>query len=287
MEARNVPNVRATITTFWEGDIIDNAEHTFFSQKFGASRETDLSHWRKFPGFCHLAVQRDGRSDGLDTCGSIYMRWKEAFFVDPSESCTLTIQGFYYIMMDRQTGSISGFYYDPHSTPFQRLSLKPSSKRLSLKPSSKGKSQQPPPTANPTAKIANFPLLSRTDPRCHFSFMNSQSQARSRNFVLAFFALLLLLSLLPAWSPDTQSGNPILLRDHLPTDVRDKIVYELSKSNEQLEKENHLLRQNVMHLKRIMKKQQETAAGNSTGVKSAEVQGNKTSSTNGAGTGPI
>eukprot|EP00798_Chlamydomonas_sp_ICE-L_P015675 gene15672-21779_t len=125
MEARNVPNARAPITTFWEGEIVDNINHTFFTHKFGALHDTDLLHWRKFSGFNDLAVQRDGRSTALESCGSIYMRWKETFFVDPSESCMLTIQGFYYIMMDRQSGVINGFYYDPNSTPFQRLSLRP------------------------------------------------------------------------------------------------------------------------------------------------------------------
>ncbi|RMY83458.1 hypothetical protein D0862_11699 [Hortaea werneckii] len=35
----------------------------------------------------------------------------------------LTISGFYYIVLDRQTGGVEGLYYDPASTPFQRLKL--------------------------------------------------------------------------------------------------------------------------------------------------------------------
>jgi len=37
----------------------------------------------------------------------------------------LTIAGFYYICISRQTGSIEGFYHDPHSSPFQKLQLRP------------------------------------------------------------------------------------------------------------------------------------------------------------------
>ncbi|KAI7152244.1 hypothetical protein KC349_g9049 [Hortaea werneckii] len=36
----------------------------------------------------------------------------------------LTISGFYYIVLDRQTGGVEGLYYDPASTPFQRLKLR-------------------------------------------------------------------------------------------------------------------------------------------------------------------
>jgi hypothetical protein len=37
----------------------------------------------------------------------------------------LTISGFYYVALRRQTGEIDGLYYDPGSQPFQVLELKP------------------------------------------------------------------------------------------------------------------------------------------------------------------
>ena len=37
----------------------------------------------------------------------------------------LTISGFYYIALHRQTGRIEGLYYDPGSQPFQRLGMLP------------------------------------------------------------------------------------------------------------------------------------------------------------------
>lgn len=33
--------------------------------------------------------------------------------------------GFYYIALDRCTGTVSGFYYDKNSSPFQALTLTP------------------------------------------------------------------------------------------------------------------------------------------------------------------
>ena len=43
---------------------------------------------------------------------------------DPS-SLGLTISGFYYVALRRQTGEIEGLYYDPGSLPFQVLDLRP------------------------------------------------------------------------------------------------------------------------------------------------------------------
>lgn len=72
------------------------------------------------------AVQKDGaRSVNLTSHPYIFMRWKEKFFVNVSADCGLTIAGFYYICYSRADGSIQGFYYDPNSTPFQQLDLKP------------------------------------------------------------------------------------------------------------------------------------------------------------------
>jgi Vacuolar import and degradation protein len=75
----------------------------------------------------------------------ILMRWKEKCFIprsspadanlsipsagrrgspDPA-SYGLTISGYYYVALRRQTGEIEGLYYDPGSLPFQVLSLRP------------------------------------------------------------------------------------------------------------------------------------------------------------------
>ncbi|KAM3346568.1 hypothetical protein ACQJBY_020879 [Aegilops geniculata] len=52
------------------------------------------------------------------------MRWKEQYFVNVGVDCGLTIAGFYYVCFSCSDGSISGFYYDPNSSPFQKLELK-------------------------------------------------------------------------------------------------------------------------------------------------------------------
>ncbi|GAX79125.1 hypothetical protein CEUSTIGMA_g6565.t1 [Chlamydomonas eustigma] len=128
MEATNIPQAASTVVTFWEGEVVDNMHHTFFTQKWGATRDIDLKHWRKFQeGFSEMnseVVRCAGRSTQLSTSPFVFMRWKEILFAS-HESFGLTIAGFYYVCLDRRSGSISGYYFDPNSAPFQYISLEP------------------------------------------------------------------------------------------------------------------------------------------------------------------
>ncbi|CAM8908478.1 hypothetical protein QQ045_027741 [Rhodiola kirilowii] len=54
----------------------------------------------------------------------INMRWKEQHFVNVGFDCGLTITGFYYVCFSCIDGSISGYYYEPNYTPFQKLERK-------------------------------------------------------------------------------------------------------------------------------------------------------------------
>ena len=100
METFNTPNAPlCPVITAWEGEVVDNANHSFLTQKWGATREVDMKHWRKFVrGFSPLAAdvsRNEGRTQQLAQCPFIFMRWKETFFVN-NESSGLTIAGFYY-----------------------------------------------------------------------------------------------------------------------------------------------------------------------------------------------
>lgn len=123
MEALDVPKALSPVVTFWRGEIVDNCNYFFWTGRWEAELCTDIKHWEKFIAF--KSMQAKVRRDNIDLSRSkyIFMRWKEIFFVSPGEDCGLTIAGFYYLCMDRQTGAILGYYYDPHSQPFQRLQL--------------------------------------------------------------------------------------------------------------------------------------------------------------------
>lgn len=126
MEALDVPKADSPVVTFWTGEIIDNINHFFRTRRWLVPLEKDVEHWKHFLAFCPFqpAVHSDSlhRVD-LSQHRYIFMRWKELFFASPGEECGLTIAGFYYVCMDRHTGSILGFYYDPECQPFQRLQL--------------------------------------------------------------------------------------------------------------------------------------------------------------------
>lgn len=127
MEALNVPAAEIPVVTFWEGEIVDNRNYTFYTGQWEASPETDVQHWSQFPSFEPLRseVQKDGgRVLDLANYPYIFMRWKEKFFVNVGADCGLTIAGFYYVCFSRSDGSVHGFYYDPNSSPFQKLELK-------------------------------------------------------------------------------------------------------------------------------------------------------------------
>ncbi|CAK9178831.1 unnamed protein product, partial [Ilex paraguariensis] len=115
------------VVTFWEGEIVDTKNHTFFTGKWEAKPEDDIRHWTKFPSFSPLLskVEVDGgRYLDLSNYPCIFMRWKEQYFVNVGTDCGLTIAGFYYVCFSCSDGSINGFYYDPNSSPFQKLELK-------------------------------------------------------------------------------------------------------------------------------------------------------------------
>ncbi|XP_019705990.1 uncharacterized protein [Elaeis guineensis] len=117
--------------------------------------EDDIRHWSKFPSFAPLLVREPwsespfngsdeegssfslqsqveadgGKSLDLSNCTYIFMRWKEQYFVNVGIDCGLTIVGFYYVCFSCSDGSINGFYYDPNSSPFQKLELKCSNEK--------------------------------------------------------------------------------------------------------------------------------------------------------------
>ncbi|CAD7700270.1 unnamed protein product, partial [Ostreobium quekettii] len=118
---------QSPVVTFWEGEIVDNHNHSFFTNKWDASQVTDLEYWRKFGSFAQLGrrvARQGGRCGQLKDFPYIFMRWKEKFFISKQEESQLTIQGFYYVCLSRQNGEIWGYYYDPDSQPYQELELR-------------------------------------------------------------------------------------------------------------------------------------------------------------------
>lgn len=127
MTAQNVPDASTPVVTFFHGEIIDNANASFYTAHadWNAVAEIDILHWTRFSSFLDLrseVVRYGGRAPSLGDSDTVFMRWKEQFFVSGGE-CRLTIAGFYYVALNRLTGDILAFYFDPASSPDQRLKL--------------------------------------------------------------------------------------------------------------------------------------------------------------------
>ena len=150
---KNSPTKVSSITTYLEGEIIDFNTFTLETKSFKADTRTDGMYWRKLPPFKdlpddeamarNLLSQEWLRKELMEKW--ILMRWKgmtqftclyisqstydagaEKCFVTPSNPDTaLTISGFYYVSLQRSDGNVEGLYYDPHSNPYQHLSLTP------------------------------------------------------------------------------------------------------------------------------------------------------------------
>ncbi|KAJ1801054.1 hypothetical protein LPJ59_000588, partial [Coemansia sp. RSA 2399] len=132
MRAIDVPWMPKAVTTSWEGEIVDFVNHSPVTAKWRASAADDQQHWSLF------AAVRDHPETFLQRWPArlwgrrmprvleeyVFMRWKETAFVNVQQSETgLSIEGFYYICMQRTTGRIEGVYFDPSTQPHQRLSL--------------------------------------------------------------------------------------------------------------------------------------------------------------------
>jgi hypothetical protein len=68
----------------------------------------------------------------------------------------LTISGFYYIALHRQSGSIEGLYCDPGSQPYQSLRMAPEDMHL---PAAKDGEKFSPRPGQPTAIKRWFPAV--------------------------------------------------------------------------------------------------------------------------------
>ncbi|KAG6335583.1 hypothetical protein ID866_3499 [Astraeus odoratus] len=70
------------LTTYFDAEII-GSRYGFLTQKWGASEEEDMLHWRRFPAFRHVGneLRRPCLTIPDRDRGAVFMRWKERFLV--------------------------------------------------------------------------------------------------------------------------------------------------------------------------------------------------------------
>ncbi|KAJ1868317.1 hypothetical protein LPJ78_000255 [Coemansia sp. RSA 989] len=114
MMAINVPRLPKTVVTCWKGEIVDFVNYTPLTAKWRARCSDDSRHWSLFP-----AVRNCSETSIFVLTGVTKVSFVNA---EPRET-GLTIEGFYYVCMNRKTGAIDGVYFDPATQPYQRLTL--------------------------------------------------------------------------------------------------------------------------------------------------------------------
>ena len=113
------PERKSETTTFFTGEIISE-KNPFLTRKWEADFDIDLLHWSKFS--VHFKkFETTFNDDNFDyeallNADAVFMRWKELLVVprgttDSEESEICSFSGFYYICMDKESGSIEGYYY--------------------------------------------------------------------------------------------------------------------------------------------------------------------------------
>jgi hypothetical protein len=129
-QTQDFPN----LTTFFEAEII-GPKHSFETNKWSASHETDQRHWSKFQAFSpYIATFASGTKAELAALASdrdnvfTFMRWKELFLV-PDHTVRVingaSFAGFYYCCYDATSCTLHGYYFHTGSELFQSLHLKP------------------------------------------------------------------------------------------------------------------------------------------------------------------
>ncbi|KAF8466979.1 vacuolar import and degradation protein-domain-containing protein [Kalaharituber pfeilii] len=147
------------ITTYLEGEIIDFRTHTLQTTSYPSTLTHDALYWRKLEPFSfyegeslvHALTSKKFLARLMDEY--VLMRWKEKCFIHRGSSGNtrgaesagsivgvglgdqegaeiagggqLTIGGFYFVSMRRSDGCLRGYYYDPKSTPYQELVMRP------------------------------------------------------------------------------------------------------------------------------------------------------------------
>ncbi|GAA5949648.1 hypothetical protein JCM3765_002740 [Sporobolomyces pararoseus] len=133
------------VTTFFTASIIQPLESGLFvspsptgsgglpsTDGIKVSQSTEAESWIQVGPFkgmkrSELLVRAKDWNWVEEKCrGWVLMRWKEKDFVNvKATESSLSINGFYFVALNRSTGTIEGLYSDPASSPYQRLNLSP------------------------------------------------------------------------------------------------------------------------------------------------------------------
>ncbi|GAA6063440.1 hypothetical protein JCM10212_005613 [Sporobolomyces blumeae] len=138
LEIRDLTPELDSLVTFFEGEIVSETGPGFLTNNYGATREDDMRHWKRFPPFVRNRLEQQMAGDKLNLKGAskkpyLFMRWKEKFVLPEHKVEAIhgaSFAGLYYLCLDFEPAASELFA--EASPPLHRTTVPPSSRPFSI-----------------------------------------------------------------------------------------------------------------------------------------------------------
>ncbi|GAA5883338.1 hypothetical protein JCM16303_006696 [Sporobolomyces ruberrimus] len=134
LEIKHLTPELESLVTFFEGEIVSETGPGFLTANYGATKEDDMRHWRRFPPFTRNRLEQQMNGPNLNLRGAskkpyLFMRWKERFVLPEHKVDAIhgaSFAGLYYICLDFEPTSSELF---AEASPSLHRGISPPSSR--------------------------------------------------------------------------------------------------------------------------------------------------------------
>ncbi|GAA6020005.1 hypothetical protein JCM11491_004895 [Sporobolomyces phaffii] len=134
LEIKHLTPELDSLVTFFEGEIVSEDGPGFLTANYGATKEDDMRHWRRFPPFTRNRLEQQMNGANLNLRGAskkpyLFMRWKERFVLPEHKVAAIhgaSFAGLYYVCLDFEPSSSELF---AEASPSVHRSISPPSSR--------------------------------------------------------------------------------------------------------------------------------------------------------------
>ncbi|GAA5900548.1 uncharacterized protein JCM6883_002878 [Sporobolomyces salmoneus] len=139
LEIKHLTPELESLVTFFEGEIVSESGPGFLTSNYGATKEDDMRHWRRFPPFTRNRLEQQMTGTNLNLRGAskkpyLFMRWKERFVLPEHKVDAIhgaSFAGLYYVCLDFEPTS-SELFAEASSSVQHRGISPPSSRPFSF-----------------------------------------------------------------------------------------------------------------------------------------------------------
>ncbi|GAA5954013.1 hypothetical protein JCM3765_000724 [Sporobolomyces pararoseus] len=139
LEIKHLTPELDSLVTFFEGEIVSETGPGFLTSNYGATKEDDMRHWRRFPPFTRNRLEQQMAGKNLNLRGAskkpyLFMRWKERFVLPEHKVDAIhgaSFAGLYYVCLDFEPTS-SELFAEASPSLHHRAVSPPSSRPFSF-----------------------------------------------------------------------------------------------------------------------------------------------------------